>query len=171
LDVVSWSSILPILRCLAGFCLGLLGYRLSQVNACRKFLSSPAVVIALMIGLLLAAHFEAHDLILFAFFPLIVLTIFYESTAARVIFANRATYHLGVVSYSLYLVHPLFVPVKADVEPILERHIGNFAHSLTLVAVTLLSWGFACALYRFVEMPGRLFVQRVFLRPRAMQAP
>jgi peptidoglycan/LPS O-acetylase OafA/YrhL len=163
LDVVASSSILPVLRCLAGFCLGLIGYRLSQVDACRKFLTSSAALLVLMTGLLFAAHFEAPDLILFAFFPVIVLMLYFEPVFAKHIFANRVSYHLGVVSYSIYLVHPLFNAGR--LEPIAERYIGNIAHPLTLIAMTLLSWGFACALYRFVEMPGRLYVQRVFLRP------
>jgi len=164
LDVVASSSILPLLRCLAGFCLGLIGYRLSHTAACRKILSSSAVLVVLLVGLLVTAHFEAHDLVLFAFFPLIVVMLFYQSAFARLMFAGRTAYHLGVVSYSLYLVHPLFVPVKARLEPIAERHIGNIAHPLTLVAVSLLSLVFACVLYRFIEVPGRLYVQRRFLR-------
>jgi peptidoglycan/LPS O-acetylase OafA/YrhL len=168
LDVVASSSILPVLRCLAGFCFGLIGYRLSQVDACRKFLSSSAALLVLMIGLLLAAHFEAYDLILFASFPIIVLILYFEPVFAKLIFANRVSYHLGVVSYSIYLVHPLFNPAR--LESIAARYMGNIAHPLTLIAVILLSWGLACVLYRFVEMPGRLYVQRIFLGGPIRQA-
>jgi peptidoglycan/LPS O-acetylase OafA/YrhL len=121
-----------------------------------------------MIGLLLAAHFEAYDLILFAFFPVLVLVLYFEPAFAKLIFANRVSYHLGVVSYSIYLVHPLFNPAR--LESIAERYMGNIAHPLTLIAVTFLSWGFACVLYRFVEMPGRLYVQRIFLHRPFSQA-
>ena len=162
LDVVASSSVLPVLRCLAGFCLGLIGYRLSQVEACRKYLTSSAALLAALIGLLLAAHFKAHDLILFAFFPMIVLILYFEPAVAKLIFANPASYHLGVISYSIYLVHPLFNPTRLEL--IAERYVGNIAHPLSLITMILLSWGVAYVLYRFVELPGRLYVQRIFLR-------
>jgi peptidoglycan/LPS O-acetylase OafA/YrhL len=162
LDVVASSSLLPVLRCLAGFGLGLICYRLSQVDACHRFLTSSAALLALLFGLLVAAHFEAHDLVLFAFFPVIVLMLYFEPALATHIFANRVSYHLGVVSYSIYLVHPLFNAGR--LEPIAERYVGDIAHPLTLITMILLSWALACGLYRFVEVPGRLHVQRIFLR-------
>lgn len=165
MDVVSLSSALPVLRCLAGFFLGLIGYRLSQVNACRTFLSSSTALIVLITGFLLALHFKAHDVIVFAFFLPILLALFYESACARLIFANRAADHLGVISYSLYLAHPLFMPVKTNLETIAARHdLGAITHLLIFIFVILLSWGSACLLYRFIEMPGRLYVQYLFRR-------
>jgi peptidoglycan/LPS O-acetylase OafA/YrhL len=168
MNVVASSSIMPVLRCLAGFFLGLICYRFSQMNTCRKFFTPSAALLVVMIGLLLAAHFEAHDLILFAFFPPIVLMLYFEPALARLVFANRVSHHLGVVSYSMYLVHPLFSARR--LEPIAERYMGNIAHPLTLIALSLLTWGGACVLYRWVEKPGRLYVQRISLLRKSSAA-
>jgi peptidoglycan/LPS O-acetylase OafA/YrhL len=168
MNVLASSSMVPVLRCLAGFLLGLVCYRLSQMDACRKFLTSSAVLLALIIGFLFAVRFEVPDIVLFAFFPVIILILYFEPTFAKLIFANRLSHHLGLISYSIYLIHPLFSPAR--IEAIAERHLGNIAHWLTFIAVMLSSWGFACVLYRFVEVPGRLYVQRTFLpRPVALE--
>jgi peptidoglycan/LPS O-acetylase OafA/YrhL len=74
----------------------------------------------------------------------------------------RATCSLSREFFA-YIIFPVLISFAAFA--IAERHIGNFAHPLSLVAVTLLSLGFACVLYRFIEMLGRLYVQRIFLRP------
>jgi len=172
LDVVSSSSVTPILRCLAGFCLGLVAYRLTQMDvSIVKWLSSPALIGGLIIALLVAVYFDAHDLIVFALFPPIVLGLYYDSSIARLIFANRVVFHLGVVSYSLYLIHPFFAPVKTHLGPLVQQYVGEAGHFLTLGLVILLSWGFACLLYRLIEVPGRRYLQGLLLERRTQQHP
>jgi peptidoglycan/LPS O-acetylase OafA/YrhL len=171
LDVVAWDSILPLLRCLAGFCIGLLSYRVAMMNGARKPLSSSMALFVVVAALLLAAHVEATDWVLFALFPALVIMLFYEPALARLMFGNRFVRHLGLVSYSLYLVHPLFIPVKARLTPLAVEVLGDAAHPLVFAAVVLASWGFACGLYRFIEVPGRAHFQRVLLRPRVAEVP
>jgi peptidoglycan/LPS O-acetylase OafA/YrhL len=170
LDVVSPASTLPLVRCLAGFCLGLATYRVSQSEAGRRFLSSSWFIIGVVFALLLAAHFQMQDLFLFWLFPPVVAALYFESVAAQAIFANRVIYHLGVVSYSMYLAHPLLVPVNLRLEPIAERIIGGAAHPLTLIFALLLTWGVSCWLYRFIEKPSRIHIQNIFLHDRATKA-
>jgi peptidoglycan/LPS O-acetylase OafA/YrhL len=171
LDVVAWDSFLPVLRCLAGFCIGLLSYRVAMMNGARKPLSSSTALCVVVVALLLAAHVEATDLVLFALFPALVIMLFYEPALAKLTFGSRFVRHLGLVSYSLYLVHPLFVPVKARLTPLAVEHLGDAAHPLVFAAVVLASWGFACVLYRFIEVPGRAHFQRILLRPRIAEVP
>ncbi len=164
LDVISSSSILPILRCLAGFCLGLIVYRLSQRDSCRAIFSSPVLLVVLIVGLIVATQLAVHDLIVFALFPLIVLALYYNSVSGRLIFSNKIVYHLGVISYSLYLIHPLFGPIKTRLTLVVEQHIGAIAHPIILVVVIFSCWALACLLYQFIENPGRRLTQSFFLR-------
>jgi peptidoglycan/LPS O-acetylase OafA/YrhL len=161
LDVVAPDSFLPVLRCLAGFCLGLVCYRVAGTDLGSRLFSPSAFLLGMLVLLGVAAHFRLQDVVLFACFPFIVLALALNSAAARALFANRVAHHLGVVSYSLYMVHPLLVPMKFRLQPVAERFIGDAAHPLVLAASLSLTWAAACLLYRFVEKPGRLYAQRL----------
>ena len=170
LDVVSDASILTLLRCLAGFCFGLLCYRLSLLPVTRRIFAPSAVLVLLLAGLLASFIWTRNDLLVFAFFPLTVLALCYESAAAKLLFANRLVYRLGVVSYSLYLIHIVLVSIKGHVlEPFLER-LGAIGPGLSLVVACLMACAAADVLYRCIEMPGRAMVQNLFLR-RRVEAP
>ena len=169
LDVFEAGSLLPLLRCLAGFSLGLVIYRLSLLARCRALFSAGATLAVLLAGLLLAAHLRAPDLVLYALFPPLVLALYYDGKLARLLFGNGLIYQLGVISYSLYLVHPLFAVLQARGEPMAERWLGPDARPLVLLVTILLTCGLAWLFYRLVEMPGRLYVQRFLLRSRLPQ--
>jgi peptidoglycan/LPS O-acetylase OafA/YrhL len=162
LDVVASDSFLPLLRCLIGFSLGLICYRLIQSRPCRQVCSSPFVLLAILVGILLAAHAKASDLILFAFFPFVVMALYCNSSVSNLLFSNKLIYHFGIISYSLYLIHPFFVPVKTRLEPIAESYLGSWAYPMLFCLITGLTWISAYLLYRFVEMPGRRLVQQLF---------
>ncbi len=170
LDVVLPSSPLPLLRCMAGFCLGVVCYRASSTPLGRKLFSSSACFLAALAVLVIASSIGGPDILLFLTFPVIVLGSAMESDAARVVLANRVIYHFGVISYSLYMLHPLVVPVKARLEPVAERFVGHAAHPLTLLFSLLLAWLGSCLLYGFVERPGRSYLQHVLLPPRIGQS-
>jgi peptidoglycan/LPS O-acetylase OafA/YrhL len=172
IDVVSNSSVMPVLRCLAGFGLGIVAYRMTQPDLqIGTWLSSPLVAGALILALLTLIHFEAPDIVVFALFPFIVLALYYDSWVARSLFANRVVFHLGVVSYSIYLVHPLFVSLDEHLEPKVEAYLSSPAHVLTLVLVALATWAVACFLYWAIEVPGRHYLQAAFLRRTTRPAP
>jgi len=126
-----------------------------MMNGARKPLSSSMALFVVVAALLLAAHVEATDWVLFALFPALVIMLFYEPALAKLTFGNRFTRHLGLVSYSLYLVHPLFVPMKARLTPLAIELLGDAAHPLVFAAGVLASWVSAWVLYRFIEVPGR----------------
>ena len=163
LDVVAMDTVLPVLRCLSGFTLGLISYRVSQTVLCQQVLSSSVACIVVTAALMISAAVNAHDLVLFALFPFLVIALYYNSAAANQLYANRAAYHLGVISYSIYLVHPLFVSVKMRLEPIIANQIGDSAYTLIIIAISLLTWGVSYLLYRLVETKGRSWVKKMFL--------
>jgi peptidoglycan/LPS O-acetylase OafA/YrhL len=94
----------------------------------------------------------------------------YESTAAREIFANPLVHHLGVVSYSLYLIHPLVAAVNLHLATVAAREVGAFGQPAVAMAEILLTWAAAALLYRSIEMPGRVYLQRIVARSRVGQA-
>ena len=169
LDVVDSASIVPLLRCLAGFSIGLLAYRLSGRAGIQASLSSSAAFVAVLVASLIAVSADISDLAVFALFTLLVPMLAYQSRAARILFANRPIYHFGVISYSVYIVHPLFVIVGARLEPIAGRFLGRAGPSAAFITAIALTWLSSWLLYRLVEEPGRILFRRVLLGGRIPQ--
>jgi peptidoglycan/LPS O-acetylase OafA/YrhL len=160
LDVVSRDSFLPLLRAIAGFTLGLATFRYAA-NLDRL---SP-IVQDVLLGVILAsmvavAVLTADDLpIYFLFIPLIAI-LSRDGRLAQLLFGTRLACHLGLISYSIYLIHPLFLTFAERS----SRHLGNnvTAYALCVLVSFAAIWLLSYLSYRFVELPGRQFVTGLF---------
>jgi len=170
LDVVQPDSILPLVRSLAGFGLGMVACWSVRQDVARRLLGSSFVLLGIIAAFVLASVERAPDLAMFVLLPLLVCTLYFESSATRAVFANKLSYHLGLVSYSMYLVHPLFVPIKIRLQAMLEPQLGVSSHWIVLLFVVLMSWGLSVGLYTLVEKPGRSLFQAVLLRRHRQNA-
>jgi len=167
LDVVARNSLLPLCRAIIGFTLGLATLRYADhLDKLSAFAQDVLVIVllALMIGI---AVFTADDLPIYLLFIPFVAILSRDGRMAQALFGNRLVYHLGVISYSIYLLHPLFLTFAERS----SRHVGN---TLTAyVCCTAVAFGTIWLLsylsYRFIEMPGRQFLIRL-LSPRAATA-
>jgi len=96
------------------------------------------------------------------------LVMFGALVLAQLLYGNRLVYHLGAISYSIYLMHQLFVSFTVRT----ARHFGATPLAYTtcvavaLAVIWLLSW----LSYRYVEMPGRKFLIAL-LQPKKEVAP
>ena len=122
-------------------------------------------ILALMVAL---AVFTTEDLPIYLLFVPFIAVLSRDGRVAQALFGNRLVYHLGVISYSIYLFHPLFFTFAERS----SRHLGNnlTAYVLCTVAAFAAIWLLSYLSYRFVEMPGRQFVIGL-LSPRAKAAP
>jgi peptidoglycan/LPS O-acetylase OafA/YrhL len=119
----------------------------------------------LMIAL---AVFTTEDLPIYLLFVPFIAVLSRDGRVAQALFGNRLVYHLGVISYSIYLFHPLFFTFAERS----SRHLGNNLTAYVLCTATAFAtiWLLSYLSYRFIEMPGRQFVLRL-LSPRAAIAP
>jgi peptidoglycan/LPS O-acetylase OafA/YrhL len=156
LDVVDRNSFLPLCRAIVGFALGLATLRFAPYLDRLSAMAQDILVIAtlaLMIGL---AVFTAEDLPIYLLFIPFVALLSRDGRVAQALFGNRLVYHLGIISYSIYLFHPLFLTFAERS----SRHFGStmmayvLCTSVCFAAIWLLSY----LSYRFVEMPGRQLV-------------
>ncbi len=169
IDVVSSSSVLPLLRCLAGFCIGLLGYRLACWPRARAVLSSSGLLALLLAVCVAGLLYGLPDTVLFAAFALAVPMLFFQGATARLLFGNPAIYHFGMISYSVYLLHPLFVGGAVRLGPLATRILGNLGGNMLFLGAVLAIWGSAWLLYRCIEVPGRRLLRRMLLGHRVVQ--
>jgi peptidoglycan/LPS O-acetylase OafA/YrhL len=162
LDAYDGTTIEPILRCFGGFLLGMLTYRLAQSTRALAIASHDASV-ALVIGLLAAGFATgAHDLAVYPLFALLVLGLYGNRGWIGRLLGCRPIHWLGVVSYSVYLLHAYLVPARGALEDRLQHWLpglwGTIAASFMVYGLLLLGSGLT---YRAIEEPGRRCLQRL----------
>jgi peptidoglycan/LPS O-acetylase OafA/YrhL len=168
LDVVQDSSLLPLLRAILGFTLGLATLRFAPYLDRLSALLQDALLVVVLASMLAAADLTTDDLPIYLLFIPLIAVLSRDGRVANFLFGNKLVYHLGLISYSFYLIHPLFLTFA-------ERSSRHFGSTLTAYVLCVLSsfaaiWLLSYLSYRFVEIPGRQFVIRL-LSPRANAAP
>jgi len=83
------------------------------------------------------------------------------------VFGNRVIHFLGVVSYSIYLVHERFMRFIPKIYDFSNAHFGGLASIVYHVAPFVALIAVAYCLYRFIEVPGRSFAKTLLgLNPK-----
>ena len=168
LDVFGAATPFPLLRCIAGFTLGLAAFRLAQVPGLARWAAVPATgdISALVVAALI--FWPGTDVLLAAaFVPLVASLAAGRSRTARLL-GRPAIQWLGVVSYSIYLVHR---PVEDVVRPALTAslqalhvpHVFSASAALTVIPVLVIS----SLTYQLVEQPFRTWSHRLLGSRRA----
>lgn len=94
-------------------------------------------------------------------FPLLVMACYYNGSAARAVLANPVAFHLGLISYSIYLWHPLVRDVFARGMSIAHKH-GVTGYDLAFVlGVYLVTWLVCWASYLLIEVPGHRAIKKL----------
>jgi peptidoglycan/LPS O-acetylase OafA/YrhL len=170
LDAYDGSSPIPLIRCLAGFGLGVLTYRATRLRAVTELLSHDRAGIALIGTLTLMLVVGAPDLVVVALFPPLVLCLSANQGIPARMFSYSVMFRLGTLSYAIYLLHPFFQrPARllalalADVLPDAAAVIVTTA----LIGGALL--GTSVAAYVWIERPGRMLLLRLEARHRGHQ--
>ena len=161
LDVVQNDSFLPLLRALAGFTLGLATFRYAGYLDRLSATAQDVLVIVVVIAIFAAALLTTNDLPIYLLFIPFIAILSRDGRLAQLLFGNPLVYHLGVISYSIYLIHPLFVTFAERS----SRHFGSTVTAYAIcVAVSFAAiWLLSYLSYRFVEIPGRQFVTSLFI--------
>ncbi|WP_315836259.1 acyltransferase [Bradyrhizobium prioriisuperbiae] len=168
LDVTSGNSFLPLLRAVAGFALGLAIFRFSHLLDGLSMMAQDLLVAGLTIAIVVVGVLFHHDLPIYLLFIPFVALLSRDGRLAQLLYGNPLVYHLGAISYSIYLMHQLFVSFAVRT----ARHFGAtpLAYA-TCVAVALATiWLLSWLCYRHVEMPGRKFLIAL-LQPKKDAAP
>jgi peptidoglycan/LPS O-acetylase OafA/YrhL len=69
---------------------------------------------------------------------------------------NRATVHLGTVTYSIYLIHPMVIVALSPVYSAVQELIPSAVAAMVACAggTLLVTVAIATVTYRFIERPG-----------------
>ena len=162
----------PWIAAVAGFALGVLTYRIRDIALTRSLLDGPgrfaAICVIIAVALMLP---RAADVLVVCLMPALVLTCYYDGAAARAVMANPVSYHLGLISYSIYLWHPLVRDIMARAMGIAHRH-GFVGHDWVFIAAMLVAtWLLCWASYRLIELPGHKIIKWLQRGGRARPTP
>ncbi|WP_022683970.1 acyltransferase family protein [Sphingobium bisphenolivorans] len=160
LDVNDSDTILTLLRCLAGFSLGVLTFRCAEMPRVKALIDRGGAFAAIcaLIALALLLPGKA-DLLVVCLMPALVLSCYYNGAAARAVMANPLSFHLGLISYSIYLWHPLVRDIMARMMSMAHRH-GFAGFDWAFVAAMLVAtWLLCWASYALVEVRGHQFIK------------
>ena len=168
LDVVQRSSLLPLCRAIVGFTLGLATLQLAAYLDRLSAIAQDVLVIVILALMVAVAVFTADDLPIYLLFVPFIAILSRDGRVARLLFGNRLVYHLGLISYSIYLLHPLFLTFAERS----SRHFGSTLTAYVLCTLVCFAaiWLLSYLSYRLIEIPGRQFVVGL-LSPRATPSP
>jgi peptidoglycan/LPS O-acetylase OafA/YrhL len=172
LDAWNGLSAGPLMRCFAGFTIGMGVWRASQVPGVARLAGALPVVAGIIALLCILLGAGAPDLAIYPLFPAMVLSL--ACCRMRTPFSARPLVWLGEISYALYLLHifllhPLDV-TRSGARLMLAPWLADILAPV-LIFGGLLAASDLC--FRHVEMPGRRLVLRLgsrLLQPRQAAA-
>ncbi len=171
LDIYVAQGPLPLLRCLAGFTLGLLAYRASQDERVMRLAGYRLVGAGVVAATLVLLCLPRTDLLIELLFPLLVLVAMAEATPIARLLGSPLPYILGVWSYSIYLAHTHFIGAEMQLSGWLVVRVGPFGHVLALAFFYAVIIGVAALLFHTVESQGRRILTSFAWMRRRRPAP
>lgn len=168
LDVVNGNSFYPMLRAVAGFTLGLAIFRFAGTLDRLTATAQDVLLAGILVAILAIEIWAPNDWLFYLLFVVLVAVLSRDGRLAQALFGNALVYRLGIISYSIYLIHPLFVSFAVRV----WRNFGQTeaAYLAGSAACFVAIWLLAELSYRLIEMPGRKAIVDFFI-PKPAPAP
>ncbi len=154
-----WDGPPAVMRCLAGFTLGLCLCRLSEGRHSRLMHSDLFGLCAIGLWLLMLV-LSAPDLLLYIPFAALVFCLSKNRGKLGAVFGSTPVYVMGLLSYSFYLIHVYFIPPMHALTSALAPIVTDDYAKLVATTATILAL-LACsgAAYLAVELPARNFLR------------
>jgi peptidoglycan/LPS O-acetylase OafA/YrhL len=152
---------LAVLRCLPEFTLGILAARILNSRAAEWLGSNRWAALALCLAILVMMAVPGADLAVVLLFPALILCLSSDNNLPSLLLGSKPIHYLGVLSYSIYLVHDLLGGLMGWTHR--YAHAYGLAHAQTYAALLgiVLTFPIAACAYRVIELPGRQFLRRV----------
>ena len=160
LDAWDGRLLTPLMRCFAGFLLGVVTWRVAQSRRISAFMADDRVGWGVGIALVSLLGSRAPDLAVVAMFPSLILHLASAKRSFPVrLFASPVMVWAGVLSYAIYLLHPVFEPALYGLADLLSQKVPGLAAAAisgTLMVACLLA--LSALAHFYIERPGRRWV-------------
>lgn len=158
-----YAGVPSLLRCFAEFCLGIFAFRLyNGGNIWSERISRDAVILVI-VGMGAAALALRSDLAVVLCFPPFVAAVAGNRGRCMAVLETPVLHRLGLISYSIYLVHPLLQTSVLVAAPALQSFgFGETAAvGIATIVIVLVILALSHLTYRFIEEPGRHTFRRL----------
>jgi peptidoglycan/LPS O-acetylase OafA/YrhL len=169
LAVWDGTTLYPLLICLACFSLGLLVWRAWDAPGINRLAAHPATGLIAVAATILLLSFRISDVLTVLVMAILIVTLATGKSPANFVLASPPVHWLGVISYSIYLVH---WPILAAFEIPLHHALDHGRLGLltpTICILTLATILLSALAHYLIERPGRTLSRRFLSRRRAHQ--
>ncbi|HEX6889851.1 MAG TPA: acyltransferase [Chryseolinea sp.] len=167
-----------LLRCLAGFLLGMLIYVLYKSRFGYNVLKRDLTFLIVSIFIIGGLHFGFDEFLILSLFPVLILCASYNDTGVKSFFDLRPLQRLGDWSFSIYMVHVPLIFLLWIYQ--LKKNPAQFADFIKLaqsppdystgvvvcIGLVVLTLSIAALTYRYVEVPARNYLNLRFSKPK-----
>lgn len=155
LDLNDTGSFTPVLRCIACFAIGMLAYR------GHKYVSAvfAGPLSILLIGTML---FPTSDWFLVVISAFLIASLSEDKGFLAALLKSSWIYNIGVWSFSIYMIHARFNPIRSVTEKLLLSVNFPLASQFAIVSTIGVLIFCAALTYRYIEKPGRVLLGRLF---------
>ena len=163
LDVAGGATLWPLVRCLAGFTLGLVVFRVSRGPAYLRRGGLAWIDMGLVAALLVAWSIPGADVLIVALFAVLVWQVCGDQSPLARLLGRPLPKLLGDLSYALYLIHFLVgASLASGMHSALQAAGVPQAWGVSLLVAFALSLALSWAAYNYLEKPARDFLRRAF---------
>jgi peptidoglycan/LPS O-acetylase OafA/YrhL len=152
---------MAVFRCLPEFTLGILAARLLGSRTADWLTSNRWVGLALCLIIVVLMSVPRADLAVVLLFPALILCLSSDDNLPSIMMGSKPIHYLGMLSYSVYLVHDLLGGLMGWTHRYAHAH--GVAHAQTYAAALgiVLTFPIAACAYKLIELPGRRFLRRL----------
>ena len=156
---------IPVLRCIPEFLLGVAVARIYVRREGLRFIGLRYATAATCALVLLLMGTLYTDFLVVMLFPVLVLLLAVADSLPARILGGRVCHHLGLISYSLYLVHDLLAGLMGWIHRTANGHGLQHGQTYAALIAIPIAYGLSLLSYHWIEVPGRNFF-RAMLRPQ-----
>jgi peptidoglycan/LPS O-acetylase OafA/YrhL len=167
-----------LLRCLAGFLLGMLLYVLYESRFGYNLLKRDVIFLTVSCLIIVGMHLGVDEFFILSLFPFLILCASYNDSRVKNFLDLRPLQRLGDWSFSIYMIHvPLIFLLwiyQLNVDP---AHFADFMKlvqtppeyatgTIVCIGLVISTLVIAALTYSYVEVPARNYLNRRFSRPK-----
>ncbi len=162
LDLHTSDAAISVLRCIPEFTLGILAFRASGSSLGRRVGATAWTSSTLSTVVVILMARPGTDVAVVLLFPLLILSLVSDKSPLGRVLSSSPIKTLGVLSYSIYLVHDLFGGLLEHVHQRVEALGISHAQAYAAVLGVALTLPCSYMTFRFIELPCRRWLQGAF---------
>ncbi|WP_158824748.1 acyltransferase family protein [Mucilaginibacter lacusdianchii] len=158
-----FNGLQPIMRCLGNYILGIYAYQMVTSKAINK---QPIKILTSItaIGIIVLLFCNVPHAFFSLLFPIFIGLLYLDTGVVSRFLSSKIVYFLGLISYSLYLIHQFVLRFKGNALNILGHTHLNQTNKLLafniMFIVTIVT--LANLFYNFIEIPSQKYLKRRF---------